>query len=308
MPITITLTAPSLGFPAERSFDLWRMLPEFNRREDDEGTGDLRRFISCLQEIVNLQLYEVDHWTDILDRDKAAERYLDAMLLDLGNPFAFDLTEIEKRRLLRVLVSIYRQKGTARGIINVIRFFLGIVVEILCYLDVETWELGTPFFELIPDEVIDDGTDGQIIASTRRFLSATAAFTPRSEGGVIRVTSGVVGNNGDHRVTAYVSPTEVEIGDSTALSDEGPGLTWQERGMPSTLGPGLSWGRYAFEIISPVVLTDEQRKRIVDLATYMKPAHTHLNRIVEPTTPPVYDHLELGISRLGYLDEWDLHG
>ena len=215
--------APSLGAPTIRSFDLWKMLPEMNRREDDAGTGDLRRFIRCLQEVTNLLLWKVDKWVEILDPDYAPEAFLDAMLLDLGNPFAFDLTEIDKRRLLRLLLDIYRQKGTARGIINAIRFFLGIEVTILCYLDEETWVLGE-----------------------------------------------------------------------------------DELGYDTYLGPGDSWGRYAFEInTGTVTLTDEQRQRITDIANYMKAAHTHLNRIVEPTTPPVYDHLELGVSVLD--DEWELH-
>lgn len=220
----LPFTAPSLPWPTTRRWDLWRMLPEKNRREDDDGTGDLRRFIRCLQEVTDLLLYDVDQWTQILDPDFAPEAFLDAMLLDLGNPFAFDLSEIDKRRLLRVLMDIYRRKGTAIGIIEVVRFFLGLDISILCYLDEETWELGV-----------------------------------------------------------------------------------HELGWDTFLGPGDPWGRYAFEIISPVVLTDEQRKRITDLANYMKPAHTHLARIVEPTTPPVYDHLELGISLLDGV-EWDLHG
>jgi hypothetical protein len=36
-----------------------------------------------------------------------------------------------------------------------------------------------------------------------------------------------------------------------------------------------------------------------------KAAHEHLIGIVVPTTPPVYDPVELGISRLGV--DWILH-
>ncbi len=208
--------------PDRRRFELIAMLPEINLREDDDGTGDLRKFISCLQEPTDLLLDDIDAWTDILDPDKAPEPFLDAMLADLGNPFSFDLAEIDKRRLLRVLVDIYKQKGTARGIVNAVRFFLGIEVTVLEYLDEETLVLGV-------SELGSDGTDGDWI-----------------------------------------------------------------------LGPDR-WWRYAFEINTGlVVLTDEERQQMTALAKYMKDARTHLARIVEPEAPPVYDHLELGISELGH--------
>lgn len=51
--------------PATRRFDLWSMLPKHNRRADE--TGDLARFIACLQEITDLLLAEVDRYPDIFD-------------------------------------------------------------------------------------------------------------------------------------------------------------------------------------------------------------------------------------------------
>ena len=110
--------------PAGRRFDLWTMLPVWNRRDD--ATGDLRRFISCLQEVADLLLAEVDRFPDIFDLERAPEEFLDLILRDLGNPFPFDLDELAKRRLASVLVEMYRQKGTVVGIENAIRFFLGI--------------------------------------------------------------------------------------------------------------------------------------------------------------------------------------
>jgi hypothetical protein len=56
------------------------------------------------------------------------------MLGELGDPFAFDLSVVDKRRLLNVLVAMYREKGTTRGIVNTIRFFLGLEVEITAYV------------------------------------------------------------------------------------------------------------------------------------------------------------------------------
>jgi phage tail-like protein len=112
--------------PRSRRFDLYRLLPEINRQLDE--TGDLQKFLAVLQDVLELLLAEIDRFPDIFDLDLAPEPFLDLMLADLGNPFAFDLGELQKRRLAAVLVQIYRQKGTAAGIRNAIRFFLGVDV------------------------------------------------------------------------------------------------------------------------------------------------------------------------------------
>jgi phage tail-like protein len=117
--------------PARRRLELYQLLPMLNRREDQ--TGDLRRFLLCLQEVTELLLADVDRFTDILDPDIAGEPFVDLMLADLGNPFPFDLSLADKRRLLNVLVAVYREKGTGVGIKNAIRFFLGLEVDIESY-------------------------------------------------------------------------------------------------------------------------------------------------------------------------------
>lgn len=133
-----------LGFrpprPATRRFDLWRMLPKHNRRDD--ATGDLWRFISCLQEVTDLLLADVDRWPDIFDLERAPEPFLDLILRDLGNPFPFELDVRGKRRLAALLVDMYRQKGTAQGIQNTVRFFLGIEIVAITALTADTLVLG----------------------------------------------------------------------------------------------------------------------------------------------------------------------
>lgn len=205
--------------PARRRFDLYQLLPAMNRREDD--TGDLRRFLACLQEVADLLVHGVDRFTDILDPDVAPEPFLDLMLVDLGNPFPFDLSLADKRRLLNVLVAMYREKGTAAGIKNAIRFFLGLEVEILAY-----------------------------------------------------------------------------SGEALVLGDSLLGETW-------ILGPAGSFSAYSFEVVVPRALAAEERRRLRAIVDYMRPAHTHLARIVEPVIPEIVDHAELGLSELG--ESWVLH-
>jgi len=126
--------------PDQRRFDLWRLIPKYNRRIDE--TGDLWRFISCLQEVTDLLLSKLDRFGDVFDIERAPEPFVDLILRDLGNPFPFALDLMAKRRLAASLVEMYRQKGTAKGIRNAVRFFLGINVTRITAFAAETLVLG----------------------------------------------------------------------------------------------------------------------------------------------------------------------
>jgi len=145
---TAEFTAVVPQTPAGRRFDLARMIPAMNFTEDT--TGELARFVAVLQDVVDLTLYEIDRFPRALDTDQAPEAFLDAILAELGNPFVSDAvtgvlaSETDKRRLARVLVDIYRLKGTAKGIIDVVRFLLGVEVTIDEYFP-DGWCLGEAF-------------------------------------------------------------------------------------------------------------------------------------------------------------------
>jgi phage tail-like protein len=119
--------------PLGRDWDLYRKLPLKNRQDDARGSQDLLRFVSCLQDVVDLLLYDIDRWPDILDIDLADEDFIDAILAGLGNPFPFVLSLTDKRRLAYLLVPIYRKKGTPDGIVDAIRFFLALECEITTF-------------------------------------------------------------------------------------------------------------------------------------------------------------------------------
>ncbi len=215
---TADFTAPACSAPADREFSVYGMLPKMNREEDN---GDLLKFAQCLQEVVDLVLCETDRFADFLDPDATTIEGVRAMLADLGNPFNFEFTEAEERRLVQLLVPLYKQKGTDPGIRNAVRLFLGFDVTLTPYL-----------------------------------------------------------------------------GEGLSLGESELGVDW-------VLGPSTSFMRYAFDVNVEQVLTAEQRSRLRGIVIYMKPSHTHLISIVEPETPLVLDHLELGYSELG--DNWELH-
>ena len=184
----------------EGRFDVWSMLPRHNRRIDT--TDDLARFIACLQDVTDLLLADLDRFPDLFDLERAPEDFVDAILADLGNPFTFELTTLEKRRLAAVLVEMYRQKGTAAGIRNVVRFLLGIDLE---------------------------------------------AIEP-------------------------IAASTLVLGESLL------GVDWE-------LGPSDRRSLYTFDIRVRQVLTSREREQLLAIVDYMRPAHTHLGRVVEPSPP-----------------------
>jgi len=277
-------------FPAGRRFRLIEFIPLINREED--VSGELHLTIAIFQEVTNLILCEIDEWTNIIDPDLAPEAFVDAMLADMGNPFGrFDLEEVDKRRLLRNLISFYQLKGTERGIINAIRFFLGIEVAIDIF-NGEGWELTDT-----PNRVAGPGTTG----SSPSFESGIAEVIDLQETLIVELNGVVVS-------TSTSGSSEGEVGDELNDADGTLGVP------PAILGPSPA-GLYSFCILSPVDLTLEQAESIVFLANYLKPAHTHLVCIVQPNEPtfdtsglgvevvsvtgPAFDHVELGFSELG---------
>lgn len=126
-------------WPPGRRFVFWEMLSDYDRENDT--TGDLERFCSILQDTIDLLVWDCDRFSRIWDVDKAPIEFVELMLEDLGNPFDLDLTETKARKLAGLLVPIYQQKGTARGIVNALRFLIGVEVTIGDYTS-GCWILG----------------------------------------------------------------------------------------------------------------------------------------------------------------------
>lgn len=146
-----TFTSFVPNWPPTRSMDLWDYIPSINKAEDT--SEHLERFILCIQDQLDTTLSSVDNWANILDYERAPEAFLDLMLRDLGNPFAFEsLTEADKRALAGVLVQIYKLKGTDLAIEAAVRFFLGFESQINLFRD-----SGSRLSDLItPIDLLDD--------------------------------------------------------------------------------------------------------------------------------------------------------
>ncbi|HEY5317759.1 MAG TPA: hypothetical protein VIJ20_07245, partial [Solirubrobacteraceae bacterium] len=124
---TATFAAWEPPAPAGRSFKLYDFFSDQTRVDD---TGDLAALMACLQDCVDLLLYDIDSFPNISNPALAPEQYVDAMLADLANPFTLTLTLTQKRLLVTLLLPIYEKKGTFAGIIDAILLFTGLVVTI----------------------------------------------------------------------------------------------------------------------------------------------------------------------------------
>ena len=198
--------------PSRRRFELWSMLPKHVRRDD--ASGDLARFVACLQDVVDLLLADIDAWPRIFDLSRAPESFMSAILADLGNPFPPPADLDAKRHLAAALTTMYREKGTAVGIENALRFLFGIESDVLPY------------------------------------------------------------------------------------SAEGLTLDESELGVDWVVGPGASWGRYAFDVEVSRVLTTDERQQVRDVVTYARPGHTHFVNLIEPGPPPPSDDWILDVGKL----------
>jgi len=119
--------------PVGRRFDYWRMMIPYKNRVED-SSKDLLRFANCISEVLEMLMIDVDRFTDQFDLDLATDAQIEAMLYDMGNPFDWAdlyLTAAQRRKLLRVLVDIYKLKGTDEGIEAVVLFLLGEVVQVV---------------------------------------------------------------------------------------------------------------------------------------------------------------------------------
>jgi phage tail-like protein len=185
----------STNRPPTRAFDLWRMIPKINRQADT--SGDLERFVRCLQDVVELVLAEVDRFPDFLDPATAPADSLPLHLAHLGNPFNLELLdEAQRRRLASNIVALYRQAGTAPGIVNALRLILGLEFTVRPCLSASVWRLDVSrldddailgvsrtgrdrwTFDVISPSILTDGEE-QIVREVVRIMKKAGTHLGR---------------------------------------------------------------------------------------------------------------------------------
>lgn len=126
-------------------------------------TSDLDLTFEALDVELQEIILSVCLFPDIANPEKIAAELLDVYLLSKGFRLAKDfpgisLTETEKRKLAILAVPLHRQKGTAAGIINIIRLLLGIEAAVITQYNIAVWKVGLSELGvdtvLFPDTVI----------------------------------------------------------------------------------------------------------------------------------------------------------
>jgi phage tail-like protein len=133
VPVDVDFTGYIVSQVDRNSLILIDTLPDIVQIWDNEGTGDLAKFFTAIQEVFERILEDVDSFfLETSDIDKMREEFLDLALYDLGNPFFADFPSLsanQKRKLLSILVALYKQKGTCVGLLNVVLFFTGVQLD-----------------------------------------------------------------------------------------------------------------------------------------------------------------------------------
>lgn len=127
-------------------------------------------------------------------------------------------------------------------------------------LDAMLVHLGAPF-----------SFSGSLSEAEKRRLAAILVDAYKRKGievGMEAMIAYVLGFNVD--VRPYYDPDSFWILGLSAL------------GSDTVLGPGSEFLKYSFEVESSINLTETQRRRLVEIVEWMKPAHTHFVRLLEP--------------------------
>lgn len=188
-----------------------------------------------------------------------------------------------------------RQDAT-RDLERYLRVLDEVLQLILC--DVDNW---TSLLDI--DQIADDNLDamllhlgapfsfaGSLSAEDKRRLASVLVEMYKRKGGEVAIEA----------IVSFILGIDIDV--QPFLNPAG---TWtlgvSVLGGDAILGPGTSFLRYSFQVESFQDLTEVQRRRLIEIVNYMKPAHTHFIRLIEPTTPPVtvFTPWELGVDLLG---------
>ena len=92
----------------------------------------------------------------------------------------------------------------------------------------------------------------------------------------------------------------IEITLTTGADFDGWVLGEGDLGEDTALRPATSRkGLYTFDIEVGQALTPDQRTKMLAVVNYMKVAHEHIGKVIEPTTATQVDVWSLGVGLLG---------
>lgn len=108
---------------------------------------DLTGVMSIVLDAIGVQLDEdktlVDDFTTIFDADRCNAQYLPYLAKEFGWDLDTNLTEYHQRKIVKLLMAIYREKGTKQGIISLIYLMLAVEATVTDINDYWVgWQIG----------------------------------------------------------------------------------------------------------------------------------------------------------------------
>lgn len=112
------------------------LIPDWYFDPEDDTTD---KFVDIYDGLFCQFISDITNLGRIIDVDVTDERFLDMLIRNLGFQLNVALTVDKKRKLVKVIINAYKQKGTCIGIENVIRQFVGI--DATCFPFTTGWIL-----------------------------------------------------------------------------------------------------------------------------------------------------------------------
>jgi phage tail-like protein len=123
---------------------MYNLLPEVYREADSTQGLPLKiMFQQVLGTRLNTIVANIQDFPLLVSYEYCPSYVLDHLLYNVGNPFpVYQLNDISKRKLIALLISIYKAKGTYNGILLAVQAVTGLSITITVpWLD-DSWTLG----------------------------------------------------------------------------------------------------------------------------------------------------------------------
>ena len=115
---------------------LYEILPELYRREDSNIAPipyPLKRYLKILGTGMDALAKDINDFNNIHNIDLCPDELLDIACNFYGFKFPANTSSATKRRILKVLPSLYQHKGTRKAILYLVRAMFGVTSEIEVY-------------------------------------------------------------------------------------------------------------------------------------------------------------------------------
>lgn len=154
--------------------------------------------------------------------------------------------------------------------------------------------------DLAPDEALD-----VLLAHLGNPFRFASSLAPQDKRRLIAALKQIYNRNGTEfgveAVINFILGVQVNVRPFAGVEGYWV-LGMRALGVDTILAPGTQYLLYSFEVISPIDLTDAQRAILIEIVEYMKPAHTHFIRLLEPGDGgggPAFPYWILGTGALG---------